>query len=424
MQNVSSYVSSSPLPEAADVVVVGAGLAGLVAASTLSRAGRAVTMLEASDGVGGRVRSDTVDGFTLDRGFQILLTAYPEAIRQLDYSRLDLQAFDPGAIVWRNGRGHYVGDPMRDPTSLLSTAASPIGSIADKARILQLRQRVRSSSPRDLLSGPETSTRKHLQNLGFSATIIERFFGPLFAGIQLDPALTTSSRMFDIIFRSLSEGDSAVPAAGMGAITEQLAGRLPDGSVHLETAVTAVTPGAIPTVTTGRGSLTAAHVIVATEGPAAAGLLDLDVVESRAAGCVWFAAPCSPFDRAAIALDGTGTGPALNVAVLSDVAPSYAPDGQALIAAACPDDVGPDLDDRVRHQLSGWFGPTVVEPWRTLRVDRIAHGQPDQRPPFSPKQSCRHAAGVWVCGDHRDTGSIQGAMYSGRRTAEAVLAAG
>jgi len=405
-------------------VVIGAGLAGLIAASTLRQAGREVTVLEASDGIGGRVRSDLVDGFTLDRGFQILLTAYPEAQRQLDYARLDLRAFDPGAIVWRNGRGHYVGDPLRDPTTVISTATSPIGSIADKARILQLRQRVRGAKPAaDLLRAPETSTREHLRSLGFSPTIVERFFGPLFAGIQLDPDLTTSSRMFDIIFRSLSEGDAVVPAAGMGAIPLQLAGRLADRSVHLNTKTNAVTPGAPPTVTTVRGSFTARDVIVATDGPAAAQLIGLEPVESRAAGCVWFAAPSSPFDRAAIALDGSGTGPALNVAVLSDVAPSYAPDGQSLIAAACPGDTGADLEARVREQLGSWFGPTVIGSWRTLRVDRIPHGQPDQRPPFSPKQSCRFGEGVWVCGDHRDTGSIQGAMYSGRRTAEAVLGA-
>lgn len=422
MHVVQPYVSSVPLPQAADVIVVGAGLAGLGAASELARAGRSVIIVEASDGVGGRVRSDEVDGFTLDRGFQILLTAYPEAIRQLDYAALDLKAFDAGALVWLDGRGHYIGDPLRDPSSLLSTAVSPIGSIADKARILQLRQRVLSAEPRELLSAKESATSNHLRNLGFSTKMVERFFRPLFAGIQLDPDLATSSRMFDIIFRSLSEGDSVVPAAGMGAITEQLASRLPDATVFLDTPVTAVTAGAIPTVTTARGSLTASDVIVAVDGPAACNLLGLDPVGSQAAGCVWFGAPTSPFDRAAITLDGTGVGPALNVAVLSDVAPSYAPDGQALIAAACPNDIGPDLEERVRQQLAGWFGPTVVAAWTTLRVDRIAHGQPQQQPPFSPKQSVRHAENIWVCGDHRDTGSIQGALYSGRRTAEAVLA--
>ncbi len=188
---------------------------------------------EASDGVGGRVRTDQVDGFTLDRGFQVALTAYPEMHRQLDMAALDLQAFDPGALVWRNGKGSVVSDPFRRPTTALSTVVAPIGSPFDKARIALLRHRLRGVHPARLLRGDDISTRAALADAGFSDTIIERFFRPLVGGIQLDPDLTDSRRMFDVIFRMLADGDSAVPAAGMQAIPEQLADRLPDGTVHL-----------------------------------------------------------------------------------------------------------------------------------------------------------------------------------------------
>jgi phytoene dehydrogenase-like protein len=402
-----------------DVVVVGAGLAGLAAATTLHRAGRRVQVLEASDAVGGRVRTDHVDGFTLDRGFQVMLTGYPEAHRQLDLDALQLRRFDPGALVWWQGSGHVVGDPFRSPRTVASTALAPIGSVLDKARIALLRARVRRGHASLLLRGPDTSTIGALRAQGFSETMIERFFRPLFAGIQLDPTLTTSSRMFDIIFRSLADGASAVPASGMAAIPAQLAAQLPDGAVRLGTAVRAVTPGA---VTLDDGSaIEAAHVVVATEGPVAARLTGLPQVASRAVGCVYFAAERPPTDTKLVVLDASNEGPALNVTVMSNVAPEYAPPGRHLIAAATPGDIGDDLETRVRAQLRTWWGPTVGR-WEHLRTYRIAHGQPDQSPPLRPKQRQRLEQGLWVCGDHRDTGSIQGALYSGRRCAEAILA--
>ena len=400
------------------VVVVGAGLAGLSCAVALHDAGIPVQVYEASDGIGGRVRTDHVDGFLLDRGFQVALTAYPEMHRQLDMPALDLQAFEPGALVWRNGKGSVVGDPFRRPTTTLSTVTAPIGSLFDKARIGLLRRRLRSVHPARLLQGDDTSTRAALADAGFSDTIIERFFRPLVGGIQLDPDLTDSRRMFDIIFRMLADGDSAVPAAGMQAIPQQLADRLPAGAIHLDSPVGATTPTSI---TIDGSTIAASTVVVATEGPAASELLDIAPVESKSVGAVYFTAPEAPIAEKYVVLDGTGRGPVLNVAVMSNVASTYAPAGSHLVVAAAPGHDGPTIETDARAQLRGWWGPQV-DAWEHLATYRIAHGQPRQRPPFDPKRRVRLDDGRFVCGDHRDTASIQGAMYSGRRCGLAIAA--
>jgi phytoene dehydrogenase-like protein len=399
------------------VAIVGAGLAGLACAVELQATGVDVTVYEASDGVGGRVRSDVVDGFTLDRGFQVTLTAYPEMHRQMDMDALDLQAFDPGALVWRSGKGSVVADPFRMPSATLGTVTAPIGSLFDKARIGQLRHRVRGVHPVKLLQSEDITTTAALSAAGFSDTIIERFFTPLVGGIQLDPDLRDSRRMFDIIFRMLADGDSAVPARGMQAIPDQLAARLPDGTVHLESPITSTTATSV----TVQGGDVMSHdaVIVATEGPAASTLLGLPTVPSKSVGCVYFAAGEAPTDTKLVVLDGTGAGPVLNVAVMSNVAPSYAPAGRHLIAAAMPGHVDGDLSAAARTQLRSWWG-AQVDGWDHLHTYRIAHGQPGQQPPFSPKQAVALPDGRFVCGDHRDTASSQGALFSGRRCARAV----
>ena len=407
-----------------DVVVIGAGLSGLAAARQIQQSGLSVVVLESSDAVGGRVRTDNVDGFLLDRGFQVLLTAYPELATQVDMDALDLQAFDPGALVWLQsknggpGKGHVVSDPFRKPSTLFATTFAPIGSVIDKLRIVVLRLRVLRGAAPNLLRNNDMSTLDALRSAGFSHRMIKTFFTPLFGGVQLDPQLATSRRMFDIIFRSLSEGQSVLPARGMQALPEQLASHLAHNTVRLNAPVASL-DGTTVVQSTGE-RITSRAVVVATEGPTASKLLDLPPVQSRTAGCVYFSADSPPNDKKYVILDGSGKGPVLNVALISNIAPSYAPPGKHLIAAALPGVITGDLEQLARKQLREWWGPQV-DGWKHLRTYAISHGGPVQSAPFSPKQRISLGNGRFVCGDHRDTGSIQGALYSGRRCGEAVI---
>ena len=395
-------------------------MAGLACARTLSAAGLDVRVLEASDGVGGRVRSDHVDGYTLDRGFQILLTAYPELQRWFDLDALDLGIFSPGATIWTGQRFTTVGDPLRSPADLPRTVLSSIGSIADKLRLLRLLLSVRRGEARDLLRRPDRSTRTELVESGFSEKFIEGFFQPLFAGIQLDPDLEVSSRRFEMILRMLAVGSSGVPATGMGTLSDLLAGGLPEGVIRLDTAVDGVDTGQVRSIT--GETFSARAIVVATTGPVASRLLGLDDPGSRPVAAVWFDTTESPLTNRKIVLDGAQSGPVKNVASLTAVAPTYAPAGRHLAVAAIPgaSALAGDLEHDVRQQLRGWWPGSTS--WQTLRVDVIEHGQPIQNAPFDPKRLVRLGEGRYVCGDHRDTASIQGALYSGRRTAAAVMA--
>jgi phytoene dehydrogenase-like protein len=406
------------LPTRVDAVVIGAGLAGLAAARQIKSRGRSVIVVEAQDGVGGRVRTDKVDGFLLDRGFQVLLTAYPELKTQIDMSALDLKMFSSGALVMRDGRSSVVTDPFREPRRAAATVFAPVGTLTDKLRIAVLRWRVMHRNAPKILKSEDLSTTDALRDLGFSETMIDRFFRPLFGGIQLDPELRTSRRMFEIIFKSLSEGQSALPANGMSAIPEQMATNLGTENIFLNTQATKIETGAVTTVA---GRVETSAVVVATDQPSASELLRTNEIASRVVGCVYFSADAPPTHEKFVVLDGTGKGPVLNAAILSNIAPSYAPPGKHLIVAALPGIIAGDLEAMSRDQLRTWWGPQV-DGWSHIKTYRITHAGPEQLPPFNPKQKVSLGNGLFVCGDHRDTGSIQGALYSGRRCGEAVLA--
>ncbi len=420
-------------------VIIGAGLAGLSCALSLEAAGLSVSLLEASDAPGGRVRTDLVEGFRLDRGFQVMLTAYPEAKRLLDYDALQLKKFEPGALVWHGGRFHRFADPFRDPMGAARLLFDSIVPLADKVQVAKLRARVQRGSFEEIFARTEKTTRDYLQAVPFTPTIIERFFEPFFAGVFLERDLVTSSRFFEFLFRMFSAGDTAVPAAGMQQIPLQLAAKLRPGTLLTGARVSKVTRStqSFQVEIEGREKQEAHAVVLAVAGNDGNQLLGgvggWSIPEVRAwnkttAFC--YAAQEAPVNEPILLLNGEGraAGPVNHVAVMSAVSSQYAPPGAHLVVASVVGETPATdaallrLDQAVRQHIGKWFGG-VVDSWKMLGAYRLARALPQQRHAEWEQAPVRVAGtgGVYMCGDYRETASIQGALASGRRAAEAVI---
>ena len=405
------------------VLIAGGGLAGLACAIRLHEAGARPFIFEGSDGVGGRVRTDHLDGFLLDRGFQVFLDAYPEAGSLLDKESLDLRAFRPGALVYGASGMQRVMDVFREPRYLMQSALAPIGSLADKLRVARLRWRLMRRTTEEIAGHEDMTTESYLRRAGFSPPMIDGFFRSFYGGIFLERELQTSSRMFEFTFKMFSQGSATLPSKGMGEIPRQLASRLPPGTIRLGALVTKIQPGRI-TLESGE-EIHGDAVAVATDASTAAGLASTGGTAGpvwRSVTCLYFAAARSPLGESIIALNGTGSGLVNNVCVPSDLAPDYAPPGRALVSVSVLGTVDlADLESRVLAELEAWFGGAVCD-WHHLRTYRIERALPRQAPGtgFSGPGFGKEA-GVYLCGDHLWSASIEGAILSGLRTAEAIL---
>ena len=407
-----------------DVVIIGGGLAGLSCAKTLNDHGIQSIVLEANDAVGGRVQTDTVDGFLLDRGFQVFLSAYPEAQRAIDYTALGLKPFHSGALVRFDGHFHRVADPYRHPMQTLHTLTAPIGTLADKFRIANLRNKVVSGSLQELFNRPETSTLQYLQDMRFSPAMIDRFFRPFLGGIFLDPHLRTSSHVAEFVLRMFSSGYTALPEHGMGSISKQLASHLPEDQVHTQSTVVGI-QGKTLQLASGE-TVNAEIIVLATENSIATQLApEILRLSSRRVACFYYSAPHTPVSGPYLVLNGDGRGPINNLCVLTQVAPTYASDRRQLVSVSvlnCHDQETSRLELDVRDQLREWFGSQVND-WQHLKTYLIKEAQPVQEPPFNGTcaRSSKIRDGIFVCGDYRATATIDGALGSGRHTAELIL---
>lgn len=406
-----------------EVLIIGAGLSGLTAAKILTAAGRSIKVLEASDGIGGRVRTDLVDGYQLDRGFQVLLTAYPEARQILDYQALDLRYFDPGAIILKPGEMTSISDPIRKPAQFWTTLMSSAGTLGDKFRMLALRSSLKKRSIKAIFRGNATTTLDYLRDFGFSDKIIRNFFQPFFSGVFLETELSTPGVMFEYLFKMFSEGGTAIPAKGMGQIPKQLALTFSEDITLNEKAM--VIDG--NSVRTQRGNTyTAEKILVATN------LVDLPFplaqknAAYRSVYNLYFTAERPPVDSPAVIVDALPEHVVNNIAVMNNIAPEYGPPGRFLISVSVINDrfrTDPlTLPETVKTELSHWFNDAPK--WQYLRTYDIPFALPlkENYSDFAPSRSFKISDYLYQCGDHMLNGSINGAIKSGRLAAEAIIA--
>jgi len=405
-----------------DVIIVGGGLSGLTCALRLGEAGIEPLILEASDGVGGRIRTDRIDGFLLDRGFQSLQTAYPEAKAQLDLDALQLHRFSSGALIRTRGKTEAMMDPWRHPSRILENLTNGIGSFSDRWRLAALRRHVLRHSLDELAQEPETTTRNYLvERWGLSLDIVERFLQPWMSGVFLEDQLTTSSRWFTFVFRMFAAGDVALPAEGMEAIPRQLATRLGYQRIRLQTPVVSIEPHQVRLV--DGTTLAAEQIVIATPGDVADRLLGREPrMNWCGTVCRYYAADTSPIPAPQLMINGDGRGPIRHVCVPSEVAPTYAPLGRSLIGVSSvgvPKGQDADVEKAVGKQLREWFG-SQVDDWHPLARYHIPHAIP-ARPSYSQHPGDPWISGVLRCGDYLESSSIHGAMHSGRHAAQVLL---
>jgi len=402
-----------------DVIVVGAGLAGLRAATRLAEAGRDVVVLEANDAVGGRERTDIVDGFRLDLGFHVLNPAYPAVRRWVDVDALALRRFPVAVGVRLEDRLARLAHPVRHPGSIPATLASGLVRSADVAALARWAGPTLVTA--DAAKRGGVALEEGWDRAGVRGPLRESVLEPFLAGVLADDRQETSDAFVRLLVRSFALGRPGVPAAGIGALPAQLAdtARRAGAGIRLGQRVVSTrarTRGWHVGVE-GRDAVTARAVVLAT---GLAPDLDLPLPRRRGLQTWWFAADSVPTGDAALRVDGRRSrGPIVNTAIMTNTAPTYAPRGRHLIQATC---VMPSAASEagIRRQLAEiWEADT--RPWHLLRRDDIDGALPAQDPPLRLRRPVRLGDGRYAAGDHRDTASIQGALVSGERAAEAVL---
>ncbi|HEY5980548.1 MAG TPA: NAD(P)/FAD-dependent oxidoreductase [Microlunatus sp.] len=399
------------------IVVVGAGLAGLACAQRLTAAGLEVVVLEAADAVGGRVRTDETDGFRCDRGFQLINPAYPALGRVVDLDQLDLRSFGAGVVVAGVDGRSVLADPRRLPRLLPATLRSPVGSLRE--RVAFVRWALSCLLPvRRQLAAPDLRLADALDRAGISGELRTAVLDPFLAGVLADWEGTTSATFVRLLMRSFLLGSPAVPSTGISRLPELLAASLPAGTIRLDQRVIDV--GA-EHVRTADEEIRAEAVVVATAPRAAAELTGIPMPSTKPLTTFWHTAPRAPTTTKLLHLDGARRGPLVNSAVLTNVAPGYAPPGRVLIASSTVSaDGSADAERTVRRQAGLVYGIDTSD-WELVSCQVIAEALPHQPPPLVLRQPPRLAGGVFIAGDHRDTASIQGALVSGRRAADAVI---
>jgi protoporphyrinogen oxidase len=403
------------------IYIVGAGLSGLIAALELEKAGFTPIILESSDSIGGRMKTDEVDGFLLDHGFQVLNTAYPEAKKYLDFQALRLKMFDPGAVIFDGKESYIITDPMRNPLKIVGMAFSKVGSFLDKVKMFTLTQELKKKSNEEIFNEPIVPTHQYLKDYGFSDQIINNFFKPFFRGIFLEKHLNTSSRMFEFVFKMFALGHAAVPEKGMGEIPEMIRRQLSKTQIYFNTPVKQIEGKSIH-LENGE-TMEADRIIIAVQPDKVMKQLQGQFAPSHKVINLYFSTQKSFMARPMIGLI-PGNHLVNNIVYMDDVSQAYSTNGRSLLSVSVLESVltEKELIKAVQIELEGISG-IKAEYFKFVKAYSIPYALPnlDDLKYSIPMTECKITDHVYLAGDFLLNGSINAAMTSGRTAAEAVI---
>ena len=400
-----------------DVIIVGAGVAGLVAAKKCEELNYSVLLLEADDQVGGRVQTDQIGGFNLERGFQVLIDTYEKAKELLDFESLNLHKFQPGARIYDERGSFSIADPMRKITALPRTALSRVGSVSDKLKMLSLSQKLQAQSLDEVFEGKRQATLNYLKEYGFSDKIIQNFFKPFFGGIFLERELSTDAAMFRFVFRNFSKGSACLPADGMGEIPKQLLDKLTSTKIRLDTKVAKVNQK--PSIELADGSIIeAGKIIIACNPDHLLTQLDQELQWNHTTTMYFSGEKNLPLLKGTIGLDARKKSSINNFARHDEVVPNCAPSDRSLWSVTLREE---QKEGEVKRDLAAIL---KVEPSRFefLKSYHIKHALPKVDIPTLdlPAEQTQISQHVHLAGDYLTNASIDGAMRAGESAAKAV----
>lgn len=400
--------------------IIGAGVSGLIAAKVLENNGYSPTIIEASASVGGRVKSDTVQGYQLDHGFQVLLTSYPAAKKYLDFKPLALQELVPGATIFKNGKSQTIGDPLRNLSLVFPTLFASIGNFSDKLKILKLNRHLKKKSISAIFKTPETTTLAYLQKLGFSEAMLQDFFKPFFSGIFLEPNLDTSSRMFEFVYKMFGDGLAVIPKSGMQAISNQLKKGLKNTKIHFETPVKSVKNEII---TLQDGSEIESHfTIIATEASDLVANLKNQATAWKSCDTLYFETSKRTLQKPIIGLIADKNALINNLFYHSSVAMEMKGDKELLSVTVVKDHdlTAEKLIEKVAKELHVFCGivhPKFIQHYQIKKaLPKLSNLQYE----LSSTET-KLTSSIFLAGDQLLNGSLNAAMIAGERAAMGVI---
>ncbi len=400
--------------------IVGAGISGLTAATVLEQNGYFPVIIEASDREGGRVKTDIVNGYQLDHGFQVLLTAYPAAQKYLDYESLELQNFLPGASIFKNKKQEIIGDPLRDASLLLSTVFANVGTVADKLKILKLNTRLKKKTIEEIFSDKEQTTLSYLKELDFSSSMINDFFKPFFSGIFLEDKLETSSRMFEFVYKMFGEGDAAVPKGGMEEIPKQLLHHLKNTVIKYNTSVSSISDDKIKL---GNGEeIESDFIIVATEASNLIQNLKNQAIEWQSSDTLYFETENRTIKKPLIGLIANKSTVINNIFYHTSLETTTNTDKELLSVTVVDNQglSGKALIDQVQKELKDLCGITSSTFIKHYRIPKSLPKLGELNYKISPSET-RLTETIYLAGDVQLNGSLNAAMLAGESAALGVL---